>query len=155
MTGRVTVDIDGYVRGFELLAIRSYYNLKREADEIEVRISSGGSGIHLVGYFNEELPFSRRIQYRRMLGDDQNRIKIDIERFKHGVYTGVLWSEKDVAHPDGSTERGTAQRDFGDIHDALDHIRMTRTDPQTRMKRLANEGHRAAPDLARHLGGSA
>jgi hypothetical protein len=148
--GRVTVDIDGYVDDFEQTATRAYYNLDHVADETEVHVSSGGEGIHIVGWFKRSVSVPERIHMRRSLGDDQKRIAIDIERAMNGVYTGVLWSDK--THNSGPEEspeyRPGKDRDFRDIHDALAHIRVTTTDDAERMARLAEHGHKRAPALA-------
>lgn len=153
--GRVTVDVDGYVGGFELTALRAYYNLARIAEHVEVHVSSSGEGVHLVGWLAEDCDFPTRIKLRRQLCDDANRVKFDMERFLNGVYTDVLWTEKDRQHGPESTpeERPGKDRSFSDIHAALDHIRMNTTTDAERMNRLANEGHRGAPDLAHAAGG--
>jgi len=152
--GRVTVDIDGYVGNFELVAVRAYYNLARLADEVEVHISSSGEGIHLIGWFSEECDFPTRLKLRRTLGDDQNRLQFDLERFMAGVYTGVLWSQKDRRDsPENAPEnRPGKDRDFADIHDALRHINMSTTTDHDGLKRLADRGHKGAPELAHHAG---
>lgn len=153
--GRVTVDIDAYVDDFDLTATRAYHNLKHLADAIEVHISSSGQGVHIVGWFEEDLSTHERLQLRRGLCDDPNRIRIDVERALNGVYTGVLWTEKNrEAGPEEAPEdRPGKDRDFSDIHDALRHINMTERDDHERMKRLAEYGHKRAPDLARHAHG--
>lgn len=153
--GRVTVDVDGYVGGFELTAIRAYYNLARIAEHVEVHISSSGEGVHLVGWLSERCDFPSRLKLRRQLCDDTNRIQFDLERFMNGVYTDVLWTEKDrQPGPESAPEdRPGKDRCFGDIHRALDHIRMRTTTDADRMKRLANHGHRGEPSLAHAAGG--
>jgi len=153
--GRVTVDVDGYVGGFELTAIRAYYNLARIAEHVEVHISSSGEGVHLVGWLSERCDFPSRLKLRRQLCDDTNRIQFDLERFMNGVYTDVLWTQKDRQHsPENSPEdRPGKDRSFDDIHRALDHIRMSTTTDAARMSRLANHGHRGEPSLAHAAGG--
>ena len=148
--GRVTVDVDGYVSGFELTATRAYYNLARRADEVEVHVSSSGEGVHLVGWFREHIDFPTRLKMRRALCDDQNRIQFDLERFMNGIYTDVLWTQKDREHsPENAPEeRPGKDRSFSDIHDALDHIKMNTTTDADRMNRLANYGHKGEPSLA-------
>lgn len=116
---RVTIDIDGYVDSFEMVAVRAYHNLDRIADEVEVRVSQSGEGIHLVGWFAERLDDDQKFTIRRNLGDDANRIKLDEMRGAVGHTTNVLWDD------DG---------DFSDIYDALDHIGKTTTDPQQVVK---------------------
>ena len=152
--GRVTVDIDGYAPAFETRATRAYYNLKDLAADVEVHISSSGEGVHLVGWFEREIPLAEQLELRRTLLDDPNRIQIDIERAKNGVYTGVLWSEKHsntgpTRESEKATESGRKDRSFRDIHDALRHMKQTNSDPHDRMQRLAEHGHKGAPDLAR------
>lgn len=144
--GRVTVDIDGYVPNWRLTAIRSYYNLSRLADDVEVHISSSGRGLHLIGWFRDEQDFPTRLRLRRSLNDDPNRIKMDLERYMNDVYTGVLWSEK-------SDRESVKDRSFGDIHDAIRHMDMTNTDDADRMQSLAEHGHKGAPDLSHYAGG--
>jgi hypothetical protein len=156
--GRVTVDIDGYTPGFETVATRAYYNLADAAAEVEVHISSSGEGIHLVGWFEDDLGLADRLKLRRYLSDDPNRIRIDIERARNGVYTGVLWSEKNAntgptRDDSKATETGRKDRSFADIHAALRHMEMTNTDPADRVQRLAEHGHKGAPELARHARG--
>lgn len=153
--GRVTVDVDGYVPNFELTAIRAYYNLARHAEEVEVAISSSGEGVHLTGWFAEHVDFPTRLKMRRALCDDANRVQFDLERFMNGIYTDVLWTEKDRQHsPEHAPEnRPGKDRSFGDIHDALDAIRMNTTTDADRMNRLANHGHRGEPSLAAYAGG--
>jgi hypothetical protein len=140
--GRVTVDLDGYTGRFRFKAIRAYHQLQRDADAVDVHISSSGEGLHLVGWFKDQLTFSERIDYRRQLGDDPKRVQIDIERARNGVYTGVLWSRK------SSNPGGVKDRDFADIYDALDHMDATNRSDADRMRSLANGGHKAEPSLA-------
>ena len=153
--GRVTVDVDGYVSGFELTAIRAYYNLARIAEHVEVHISSSGEGVHLVGWLSERCDFPSRLKLRRQLCDDTNRIQFDLERFMNAIYTDVLWTQKDRQHsPENAPEeRPGKDRSFDDIHRALDHIRMSTTTDAARMSRLANHGHRGEPSLAHAAGG--
>lgn len=153
-SGRVTVDIDGYESNFELLATRAYHNLDHMADSVDVHISSSGEGIHLVGWFEQAVDLPDRIKMRRMLRDDKNRIRIDVERAMNGIYTGVLWSEKHsnvgpTRDPEKPSEHGRKDRDFADVHDALEHMRMTNSDPSEQMQRLAEYGHKRQPELAR------
>lgn len=118
---RVTVDLDpdschnrsGTRREFHLLATRCYYNLSRIADDTEVRISSGGEGIHLVGWFESALADETEAVIRSWLCDDVARIELDAMRSEMGHTTDVLWTKKNGRTP---------ERDFGDIHAALDHI---------------------------------
>lgn len=114
---RLTVDIDDHGVDWMLDAVRAYYGLVRVADEVEVRISSSGSGIHLVGWFDDRLDSETKDTLRRTLGDDAKRIELDEMRSRQGHATNVLWTSK--AGSDGVDD------DFDDIHDALAHISMT------------------------------
>lgn len=144
--GRVTLDFDGYADRMRLQAIGAYHQLDRLADEVEVAISSGGGGLHMVGWFEDHLTFGDRIKIRRALGDDTNRIEIDIERAVNGIYTGVLWSEK----RDGGDETGYKQRGFADVYDALDALNGGERLDAERVQNYQNGGHKAAPRLS-HL----
>ena len=117
MESRVTIDIDDHGRNWKLDAVRAYYGLKRAADSVEVRVSSSGSGIHLVGWFDERLSDDAKDRLRRTLGDDAKRVDLDEMRSRHGHATNVLWTSK--AGSDG------VDTDFDGIHDALDHITIT------------------------------
>lgn len=114
---RVTVDIDDHGPNWQLSAVRAYHGLVRMADSVEVRISSSGSGIHLVGWFNDALGEQDAESIRRTLGDDSKRLELDAMRRRHGHATNVLWTEKNDT--DGIDD------DFDDIYDALDHINIT------------------------------
>lgn len=114
---RVTVDIDDDAHDWQLRAIRAYHGLVRAAEKVEVRISSSGSGIHLVGWFDERLEDDAAEKLRRNLGDDAKRLELDAMRSRVGHATNVLWTEK--AGSDG------VDTDFEDIYDALDHIEIT------------------------------
>ena len=151
---RVTVDLDGYIEDFDLKAIRAYHALDRLAVDVDVAISSSGEGLHLVGYVDDALDWDDRERLRRHLGDDANRIEIDRERHRQGVYTGVLWDEKEVlAGPERAPEdRPGKQRGFRDVYDALDTIDAQQRDPFEDVQALANDGHKGAPRLAAHAG---
>ena len=114
---RVTVDIDDKGSTWELRAIRAYHGLLRAAAEVEVRVSSSGSGIHLIGWFDERLSSDAQDTLRRTLGDDSKRLELDEMRSRHGHATNVLWTEKYVT--DG------VDTDFDNVYDALDHIEIT------------------------------
>lgn len=114
---RLTVDIDDDRAGWEMDAVRAYYGLRRVATSVEVRISSSGSGIHLVGWFDEPLDADEATRLRHTLGDDGKRIELDGMRDRVGHATNVLWTRKSAS--DG------VDTDFTDIHDALAHIGMT------------------------------
>jgi hypothetical protein len=127
---RVTFDIDGYIPNFELTAQRAYYGLARYADDVEVRISSGGEGIHLVGWFEDRLTDTQKRKLRRTLGDDAKREELDIRRWQYGQTHDVLWTEKHGNHADD---------DFDHIEDALAAIRMSEPDFE-RLKRNLHDG---------------
>lgn len=115
---RVTVDIDDKVRAWEIDAIRAYHGLLRAADEVEVRISSSGGGIHLIGWFDEALSKDEQERLRRTLGDDPKRLELDDMRSRHGHAVNVLWTQKN------GTEG--VDTDFDNVYDALDHIKLTK-----------------------------
>jgi len=139
--GRVTLDFDGYADRMRLRAIEAYHALDRFADDVDVAISSGGEGLHIVGWFEQPLTFAEKIKLRRTLGDDSNRIKIDIERAMNDVYTGVLWSSK--------SDGGTKQRGFADVYDALDSLGGGEELSADRVQRYADRGHASEPSIAR------
>jgi hypothetical protein len=108
---RVTIDIDGYVENPELTAIRAYHGLEQRADEVEVRVSSGGEGIHLIGWFHNRLTDAQKSVIRRTLGDDRKRVALDEFRGEVGHTTNVLWEP---------------EAEFENVYDALDHISLTK-----------------------------
>jgi hypothetical protein len=114
---RVTVDIDDHGPNWQLRAVRAYHGLVRAADSVETRVSSSGSGIHLIGWFDERLSADEKERLRRTLGDDSKRLELDEMRARHGHATNVLWTEKNGT--DG------VDTDFDNVYDALDHIRVT------------------------------
>ena len=136
--GRVSVDIDDYEDAWKLRAVRVWHALERHADDVEAHISSSGSGIHVVGYFDERaLDEETRLEIRRTLGDDGNRIQMDKERGAHGHTTGVMWDQK------SRNGTGTKDRDFVDVYDAIRHIEAQNDTDHDRMRRLVNDGIRA------------
>lgn len=138
---RITVDLDGYAPRFRFKAVSAYHSLERWADDVTVAISSSGNGLHLVGWFRESLTFAEEVRLRRTLGDDPKRVEIDIERALNGIYTGVLWSEKSAS--------GSKQRGFADVYDALEAMDGAEALSVDRVKAYANDGHKAAPEVAR------
>lgn len=141
---RITIDLDAkdYARTqFRLRATQIWHNLDDVAAHVEVHVSSSGMGLHFVAWFDENLEFYEEIAMRRAHGDDPRRIDMDIERWSNGLYTGVLFSEK-------SSRPFEKERRFRDVYDALDHIDAKRDD-SNRMGRLAVDGHKADPELAR------
>lgn len=136
--GRVSVDIDDYAPSWRLRAVRVWHELDRLADDVDCHISSSGSGIHVVGYFEDRaLDEDDRLELRRYLGDDGNRIQMDAERGEAGHTTGVMWDQK------SRNGNQTKDRDFANIYDALRHIDETQTTDYERMKTLVNDGRRA------------
>lgn len=111
---RVTLDLDS-VDESPIQAIRAYHALQRAAEEVEVRISSGGRGLHLIGYFTERLDETAKERLRRSLGDDAKRLELDNLRGSAAT-SQVLWTEKDGR---------TVDTDFGDVYAALDYVQMT------------------------------
>lgn len=139
---RVTVDLDGDKHhDLRLVATRVWYNLRDTADAVDVHVSSSGQGLHFVAYFEESVPFHEQVAIRRSHHDDPRRTDMDVQRRLQGLWTDVLFSQKG----DKSKERR-----FRDVWDALDYIDQQQDD-HDRVKALANDGHRGAPDLARRL----
>jgi hypothetical protein len=141
---RVTVDLDGDkydVDRFEQVAVRAYHNLEAAADAVEVAVSSSGEGLHLIGWFREDLHFSDEVKIRRTHHDDPRRVDMDCQRWLEGLYTDVLFSSKHG--------RDATQTRYATIWDALETIRHNRTDDVDRVRRLAVDGHKGAPSLAR------
>lgn len=93
---RVTIDIDGYIPNFRMKALAAYYGMRREADEVEVRVSSSRTGIHIVGWFDEYISDERKDALRRELADDDKRLLLDHIRGKEGHTTNVLWEPDSV-----------------------------------------------------------
>ena len=144
MEARITVDLDGkdYTHyGFRLRATRCWYNLRHIADYVDVHVSSSGNGLHIVAWFEEDLAFHEQIHLRRGSGDDDRRVDMDCQRWLEGLYTDVLFCDKD-------DRPQVKDRRFRDVHDALDHIAEGRDD-HSRMNALANHGRKGDPELAR------
>lgn len=106
---RLTIDLDSGAN-LELRAQKAYYALERHAADVEVRISSSGSGLHLIGYFDERLSDEQKERWRRHLGDDPKRVHLDAQRASAGHMTQVMWTKK------GSAE---AETDYETVEDAL------------------------------------
>lgn len=141
---RVTIDFDGKGAAWRFRAVKAWHNLREIADDVEVHVSSGQHGLHFVAWFVDDIPMHEEVAIRRAHGDDPRRIDMDIQRFQHGIFTGVLFEQK--GHKAGKKERG-----FRDVYDALDYIE-DRRDDYDRMRRLAVDGHKGDPDLARRQG---
>jgi hypothetical protein len=69
---RLTVDLDN---PSELQLLKTYFNCKRYGI-VEVCISSGGKGYHMI-VSGLKLTLKQVIELRRTLGDDENRIFFD------------------------------------------------------------------------------
>lgn len=142
---RFTVDLDDH-GNLEALAVRSWYYLQRVADAVDIHVSSSGGGLHLVAYLERPMPFHKKIEHRRAAGDDARRIDMEIQRWHAGLEVDVIFSQKDGKPGEGAKVK---DRRFRDVWDALDAIQDHKRDDYNRMKRLANDGHKGAPDLAR------
>jgi hypothetical protein len=141
--GRITIDLDAKdysASQFRLKATQIWHNLKDDASDVEVHVSSSGLGLHFVAWFDESLQFYEEVVLRRQHCDDPRRIDMDVQRWLQGLYTGVLFEEK-------SNRAHEKERRFRDIYDALDWIDNQRDDA-SRIQRLAQDGHKGAPDLA-------
>lgn len=147
-SSRLTVDLDAKDYGFHafrLKAVSIWCNLDRVADRREVHVSSSGRGLHFVGWFVDEIDQDTQVKLRQALGDDPRRTDMDVQRYKNGLYTDVLFTEK-------CDREFSKERRFRDVYDALDHIAAQRSDAE-RMRRLIDYGHRGAPELAQRVGG--
>lgn len=132
---RVTIDIDPYDPRWRFRALRAAYELQSAADEVEVRISSSGKGIHIIGWFDERLDDDAKFRMRRHLTDDPNRIQMDKSRERHGHVKQVLWSWK--------SGKGSADGDFERIEDVLDHLSKTMYDSGEMLGDFVNHGRKA------------
>ena len=88
---RITIDYDGKGQGWRLGAVKTWHNLQREADHVEVHVSSGQHGLHFVAWYVEDIAFHNEVAIRRCHGDDARRIDMDIQRCQAGIFTGVLF----------------------------------------------------------------
>lgn len=141
---RITVDLDAkdYSHsGFRLRATRCWHNLQQIADYVDAHVSSSGKGLHLVAWFEQDLAFHEQVHLRRGAGDDVRRVDMDIQRWQEGLYTDVLFADKDQRPQ-------SKERRFEDVYDALDYIDNQRDD-YNRVHALAQRGHKADPELAR------
>jgi hypothetical protein len=110
---RLTIDIDSKDASWGLQAQKAYYELKRHAAEVDVRVSSSGEGIHLCAFFDERLTDAQKERWRRHLGDDARRIHLDTQRRSAGHMTQVLWTHKG---------NGEMDDDYDTLGDALSAI---------------------------------
>jgi DNA primase len=144
---RFTVDIDAKPgKDLELQAVKTWNRLLDVADAVDVHVSSSGQGLHFVAYLKDSMPFYKKVAMRRTAGDDARRVDMEIQRWHAGLDVDVLFNQKDV--PDDMGGVKTKERRFADVYDALDFIRAQRDDAD-RVRRLAVDGHKGAPDLAR------
>jgi len=143
---RVTIDLDGKdypsFEAFRYAAVETWHNLHHSSDRVDVAVSSGQHGLHLVAWFHDDVAFYKQVKLRRAHGDDPRRIDMDCQRWLElgGRFSDVLFASKD--------DRDETKTRYRDVYDALDYI-AARRDDLDRLKRLAVEGHRAAPELAR------
>lgn len=143
---RISVDLDAKdysAEGFRMKAVQTWHNLQRDADDVDVHVSSSGLGLHFVAWFDRRLAFHEEVAMRRAAGDDPRRVDMDVQRWFQGLYTGVLFEEK-------SNRPHDKERRFHDVYAALDFVDEQRDD-HSRVKRLAIDGHKGAPDLARRV----
>lgn len=141
---RFTVDLDDH-GDLHARAVRAWYYLRDVADAVDVHVSSSGGGLHFVAYLEATMPFHKKVEHRRTAGDDPRRVDMEIQRWHAGLQVDVIFCQKDGGPGEGAKVK---DRRFRDVWDALDAID-ARADDYDRMKALANEGHRGAPDLAR------
>jgi hypothetical protein len=116
---RVTLDIDAGP-SFALRARKAYHGLRDAADEVEVRVSSSGEGLHLVGWFSDRLDDDQKERLRRTLGDDAKRIDMDempTWRRERSV-NNVLWAEK------GTNDTAAISGEYDTLSDALAAVQM-------------------------------
>lgn len=147
---RFTVDLDGKDGHLAQRAVRTWFYLRRVADGVDVHVSSSGQGLHFVAYLRDPMPFHEKVEHRRTAGDDPRRVDMEIQRWHAGLQVDVIFMQKDGKPGEGAKVK---DRRFADVWDALDFIAGQRDD-YDRVKRLANHGHKGAPDLARRARGA-
>ena len=86
---RITVDLD-YPSQLQLL--KTYFNMKTMGI-VEIAESSGGKGYHLI-VSGLPLSFQQAIEIRRWLGDDQQRIKFDLQHKNQSKPKQILFTKK-------------------------------------------------------------
>lgn len=143
ITDRVTVDIDYYVPSARLKVVRAYYALRNHSlvTEVRVHVSTSGKGFHLQGYLSERLSDSQRDALRQALHDDEQRAQLDNKRGSVGHATDIFWTEKDGN--DGE------RLEVADVWAALDYVEMNRATDHSRVKAIAQHGHKAVWDTHR------
>lgn len=113
---RVTIDVDP-IGSWVVRTLRAHAALSRHAEELEIRVSASGEGIHLIGYFTDRLAPETKDAMRANLSDDATRLYLDTVRSRVGHMDQVCWTEKGGE---------TADFDFTDIWAAIDHVKMNR-----------------------------
>jgi len=93
LTNIITIDYDTKFEAFnkllELIYYRDIFNY-----DLYYRFSSSGRGIHVKIIFDKEMSFDERITIRRVLGDDQSRIELDIIDYEGKRDTDVVFFRK-------------------------------------------------------------
>lgn len=127
---RISVDIDPYESGWKLRAVRAERTLEHMGADVDVRVSSSGGGLHIIGWLDDDLDHDEKLKIRAHLGDDENRIYMDEQRARVGHMTNVLWTSKG--------HKGEADDSFENVHDALRHIEMKNADVTEMAKRVVD-----------------
>lgn len=137
---RLTIDIDYYISNVRLKAIRAYNELQRMdiVSNVDVYVSSSGRGLHLDAHLTDRLTDDERHTLRRFLNDDDKRVNLDIERGAVGHATDIFWTEK-------KGNEGERQ-EMTDIWAALDYLEQTRASDHSRVKAVAQHGHKGVHD---------
>lgn len=87
----LSLDIDAEVT--ELQRLKSYFNLKYAAGEVQVTESSShDGGYHFVS--NVDLPVNQELLFRQALGDDKGRIRFSEMRADANYYHDILFLAK-------------------------------------------------------------
>lgn len=139
---QVSIDIDSYEPGWQWTALRAFHNAKDAgAVQIDVQISSSGSGIHIIAWFPELLTDAETQVMRETFADDSNRVSMDEERGSVRHTRQVLWTWKGDNRIDTDPE---------DVWHALETIerRIRAENPQSIPHGLVNHGRRALGRLA-------
>ena len=89
----ITLDYDYLFQSFNMLL--QLIELKKQYGfEVFFRKSSSGNGIHVKLIFDNNFDFDERILIRRMLGDDVNRIELDMKDYEGNRDTDLLFMMK-------------------------------------------------------------
>ena len=94
---RVTLDLDHVLpltlrRKLRLEIMLANLRYLLEPESVEVRVSSGGAGLHIIAY-GVDTDLEGSVDLRALLGDDRARIAYDLERIT-GWFHSTLWTEK-------------------------------------------------------------